>query len=300
MATLTPTADAADAPVAGLQKPTAGSGRGRNLGLLLVWTALIVTTIISLWPMYWLFVSALTPTQETIKTPPDLLPIHASLDNFVRLFQRARDYKLWFVNSLIITLSITAFHVVVDTLAGYGFAKKRFPGRTVLFALLLSTLMVPAQVTLVPLYIVTRNLELLNNPLAVILPGTANVLGVFLMRQYIRTLPNELEEAARIDGASEIGIFRHVILPLCAPAMAALAIFTFVFYWNDFIWPLIVLQRSPNFTLPVGVASLQGEFGTDYGVIFAGAAFAALPIVVFFLAFQRYFLEGVRLGAVKG
>jgi multiple sugar transport system permease protein len=134
----------------------------------------------------------------------------------------------------------------------------------------------------------------------VILPGTARVLGIFLMRQYIRTLPNELEEAARIDGASEIGIFRHVIVPLSTPAMGALAIFTFVFYWNDFIWPLIVLQRSPNFTLPVGVASLQGEFGTDYGVIFAGAALAALPIVVFFLAFQRYFLEGVRLGAVKG
>ncbi len=300
MATLTPTADAPDAPVAGLQKPTAGSGRGRNLGLLLVWTALIATTIISLWPMYWLFLSALTPTQETIKTPPDLVPIHASLDNFVRLFQRARDYKLWFVNSLVITLSITAFHVVVDTLAGYGFAKKRFPGRTVLFALLLSTLMVPAQVTLVPLYIVTRNLGLLNNPLAVILPGTANVLGVFLMRQYVQTLPSELEDAARVDGCTEFGVFWRVILPLSRPAMGALAIFTFVRHWNDFIWPLIVLQRSNRFTLPVGVASLQGEFSTDYGIIFAGAALAALPIVVFFLLFQRYFLEGVRLGAVKG
>jgi multiple sugar transport system permease protein len=126
------------------------------------------------------------------------------------------------------------------------------------------------------------------------------VLGIFLMRQYIRTLPTEIEEAARIDGASEIGIFWHIILPLCQPAMAALAIFTFVFYWNDFIWPLITLQRSENFTLPVGVASLQGEFGTDYGVIFAGAALAALPILLFFLLFQRYFLEGVRLGALKG
>src|SRR5436190_5563070 len=275
MATLTPTADAPDAPVAGLQKPTAGSGPGRNLGLFLVWTALIVTTIISLWPMYWLFVSALTPTQETIKTPPDLVPLHASLDNFVRLFQRARDYKLWFVNSLIITLSITAFHVVVDTLAGYGFAKKRFPGRTVLFALLLSTLMVPAQVTLVPLYIVTRNLELLNNPLAVILPATANVLGVFLMRQYIQTLPSELEDAARVDGCTEFGVFWRVILPLSRPAMGALAIFTFVRHWNDYIWPLITLTKSRNYTLPVGVASLQSEFQIDYGIIFAGAALAA-------------------------
>jgi multiple sugar transport system permease protein len=247
-----------------------------------------------------MYVTALTPTLDTIKTPPDLIPIHASLDNFQRLLLKARDYPRWFANSLLITIVVTAFHVFFDTLAGYAFAKKRFPGRDILFAVLLGTLMIPPQVTLVPLYIVTRNLGLLNNPLAIILPGTARVLGIFLMRQYIRTLPTEMEEAARIDGASEIGIFRHVILPLCQPAMAALAIFTFVFYWNDFIWPLIVLQRSENFTLPVGVASLQGEFGFDYGVVFAGAALAALPIIAFFFAFQRYFLEGVRLGAIKG
>jgi multiple sugar transport system permease protein len=265
-----------------------------------VWLVLAITTVISIYPLYGMYITALTPTFDTVKTPPDLIPIHASLENFQRLLVKARDYPRWFSNSLVITISITAFHVFFDTLSGYAFAKKRFPGRDVMFAILLATLMIPPQVTLVPLYIVTRSLGLLNNPLAVILPGTARVLGIFLMRQYIRTLPNELEEAARIDGASEIGIFRHVILPLCAPAMAALAIFTFVFYWNDFIWPLIVLQRSENFTLPVGVASLQGEFGTDYGVIFAGAALAALPIVAFFLVFQRYFLEGVRLGALKG
>jgi len=265
-----------------------------------LWAVLILTTVLSLYPLYGMYVTALTPTFDTIKTPPDLIPIHASLDNFQRLVQKAKDYPRWFANSLVITLSVTAFHVFFDTLAGYAFAKKRFPGRDILFAVLLGTLMIPPQVTLVPLYVVIRSLGLLNNVLAVILPGTARVLGIFLMRQYIRTLPTELEEAARIDGASEIGIFWHVILPLCQPAMAALAIFTFVFYWNDFIWPLITLQRSENFTLPVGVASLQGEFGTDYGVIFAGAALAALPILVFFLLFQRYFLEGVRLGALKG
>ncbi len=274
--------------------------RRLNFGWMCLWAVLILTTVLSLYPLYGMYVTALTPTFDTIKTPPDLIPIHASLDNFQRLVQKAKDYPRWFANSLVITLSVTAFHVFFDTLAGYAFAKKRFPGRDILFAVLLGTLMIPPQVTLVPLYVVIRSLGLLNNVLAVILPGTARVLGIFLMRQYIRTLPTELEEAARIDGASEIGIFWHVILPLCQPAMAALAIFTFVFYWNDFIWPLITLQRSENFTLPVGVASLQGEFGTDYGVIFAGAALAALPILVFFLLFQRYFLEGVRLGALKG
>ena len=271
-----------------------------SFGWVCLWTVLAVTTVISLYPLYGMYVTALTPTFDTIKTPPDLIPIHASLENFQRLIQKAKDYPRWFANSLVITLSVTAFHVFFDTLAGYAFAKKRFPGRDILFAVLLATLMIPPQVTLVPLYVVIRSLGLLNNLLAVILPGTARVLGIFLMRQYIRTLPTEIEEAARIDGASEIGIFWHIILPLCQPAMAALAIFTFVFYWNDFIWPLITLQRSENFTLPVGVASLQGEFGTDYGVIFAGAALAALPILLFFLLFQRYFLEGVRLGALKG
>ncbi len=288
-------------PTSGAPSRPVPVGRGRRrMGMTAVWAALIVVAIISLYPLWGLFVTALTPTFETIKTPPDLIPVEGSLANFERLFARARDYPRWFANSLIVALAITAFHVFFDTLAGYGFAKKRFPGRGLLFALLLSTIMIPPHVTLVPMYIVTRKLGLLNNLWAVILPGTARVLGIFLMRQYIRTLPSELEDAARVDGCSEFGVFWRVILPLCKPAMGALAIFTFVFYWNDFIWPLIVLKRSEKFTLPVGVASLQGEFQTDYGVIFAGAALAALPIIIFFLIFQRYFLEGVRMGAVKG
>ncbi|MGN6565788.1 MAG: carbohydrate ABC transporter permease [Thermomicrobiales bacterium] len=280
--------------------PPSRQAGGRRYGLIIAWVVLIVTMVVSLWPMYWLFVQSLTPTTFTIKTPPDLIPIHASLSNFAKLFRQAKDYPRWFFNSALITLSITCFHIFVDTLAGYGFAKKQFPGKTVLFAILLSTLMIPPQVTLVPLYIVTRKLDLINNPLAVILQGTANVLGVFLMRQFIQTLPTELEDAARVDGCGELGVFWRVILPLSKPAMAALAIFTFVRHWNDFIWPLIVLQKSRFYTLPVGVASLQAEFQTDYGIIFAGAALAAVPIVVFFLLFQKYFLEGVRLGAVKG
>jgi multiple sugar transport system permease protein len=175
--------------------------------------------------------------------------------------------------------------------------------------------MIPAQVTLVPTYVVTRQLGLLEsdplisingfqllsvNSLAVILPGLAAVFGVFLMRQYIQTLPSELEDAARIDGCSELQVFTNIILPLCVPAVAALSIFSFVRNWNDFLWPLIVLRKSINYTLTVGVAGLQGEFSTDYGIIFAGAALAALPMIIFFLMFQRYFIEGVRMGALKG
>lgn len=267
---------------------------------LLAWFVLIVTTLISLWPMYWLFTTALTPTEFTIKTPPDIIPINASLQNFQRLFTKARNYWYWAGNSLLVGVSITAFHLFFDTMAGYGFAKMRFPGRNLFFWLILSTLMIPDHVTLIPKYIVTRELNLLNSLWAVILPGTASVFGIFLMRQYIQTLPSELQDAGRIDGCSEFGVFWRIILPLCKPALGALAIFTFVRQWNDFLWPLIVLTNSRKFTLPVGVASLQGEFGTDYGIIFAGAALAALPMIVFFLLFQRYFLEGVRMGAVKG
>jgi multiple sugar transport system permease protein len=267
---------------------------------ILVWVVLIVVAIVALWPMYWLYITAFTPTLDTVKTPPDLIPIHASLANFSRLFQQAKDYWRWALNSLIISLSVTAFHLLFDTMAGYAFAKKRFPGRNFFFWLILSTLMIPSHVTLVPLYIVARHLHLINNILAVILPGTADVFGIFLMRQYIQTLPSELEEAARMDGCTEPGVFWRIIVPLSKPALGALAIFSFVRYWNDFLWPLIVLQKSEHYTLPVGVASLQGEFRTDFGLIFAGAALAALPMIVFFLIFQRYFIEGVRMGAVKG
>ncbi|GHO42716.1 carbohydrate ABC transporter permease [Ktedonospora formicarum] len=267
---------------------------------LLPWIILAITTCISLWPMYWLFVTALTPTTFTLKTPPDFIPLHASLSNFQRLLGQASQYWSWATNSIVVAGCITIFHIFFDTLAGYSFAKKTFPGRNLFFWLIVATMMVPAYVTLVPMYLVTRNLHLLNTLWAVILPGLANVFGIFLMRQYIQTLPSELLDAARIDGCGELRVFWHIILPLSKPAIGALAIFTFVRHWNDFLWPLIVLTDSTAYTLPVGVAGLQGEFSTDYGIIFAGAALAALPMIIFFLIFQRYFLEGVRMGALKG
>lgn len=267
---------------------------------LISWLVLIITACLSLWPMYWLFVTAITPTLYAIKTPPDLLPVHANLSNFQRLFAQASDYWIWGSNSITVSLAITFFHIFFDTLSGYTFAKKRFPGRSLLFWLILAMLMVPAYVTLIPMYIVTRQFHLLNTLWALILPGMADVFGIFLMRQYIQTLPSELIDASRIDGCGELRTFWHLILPLSKPAIGALAIFTFVRHWNDFFWPLIVLHNSTTYTLPVGVAGLQGEFTTDYGIIFAGAALAALPMIIFFLIFQRYFLEGVRMGALKG
>ncbi len=276
-----------------IKKPRISSGRA------LVWFTLIITAAIALFPMYWLFANAFTPITATPPLTPILIPAFR-LDNFERLLGGTRHYTNWMVNSLAVAFAVTAWHIFFDTLAGYAFAKKQFPFRNVLFWLIISTMMIPIHITFIPLYIVSRQLGLIDSLWALILPGTANAFGIFLMRQYIQTLPSELEDAARIDGCNEFGVFWNVILPMAQPAVAALAIFTFVRSWNDFLWPLIALNSPQNYTLTVGVANLQGEWLTDWGVIFSGAALAALPMIVFFLFFQRYFLEGVRMGALKG
>lgn len=268
-------------------------------GSLIGWLILIATALIALFPLYWLFSNAFTPILATPPLTPVLVPAF-KLDNFARLLSNNRYYLGWMVNSLVVSLAITAWHVFFDALAGYAFAKRKFPGRNLMFWLILSTLMIPPQVTLIPMYLITRQFGLVDSLWSQILPGTATVFGIFLMRQYIQTLPHELEDAARVDGCSEFGIYWRIILPLCRSALAALAIFTFVRFWNDFLWPVIALNKPQNFTLTVGLANMQGEFMTDWGIIFSGAALSAVPMIVFFLVFQKYFLDGVRMGAVKG
>jgi multiple sugar transport system permease protein len=268
-------------------------------GSLIGWFILIATALIALFPLYWLFSNAFTPILATPPLTPVLVPAF-KLDNFARLLSNNRYYLGWMVNSLVVSLAITAWHVFFDALAGYAFAKRKFPGRNLMFWLILSTLMIPPQVTLIPMYLIARQFGLVDSLWSQILPGTATVFGIFLMRQYIQTLPHELEDAARVDGCSEFGIYWRIILPLCRSALAALAIFTFVRFWNDFLWPVIALNKPQNFTLTVGLANMQGEFMTDWGIIFSGAALSAVPMIVFFLVFQKYFLDGVRMGAVKG
>jgi ABC-type glycerol-3-phosphate transport system permease component len=208
---------------------------------------------------------------------------------------------VWFLNTTFITLFSTAVHLLFDSMAGYAFAKRKFPGSNVLFVTILAALMIPPQVTLVPLYLMITQWKLVNTYAGVILPGLADVIGIFLLKQYIQTLPGELEEAARMDGASEWTIYTKIILPLTTPALAVTAIFSFQRYWNTFIWPLIVLQNPDMFTLQVGLAYVRtSEFGTNYGLLLAGAALAAIPMIIFFFAFQRHFMQGLRIGAIKG
>jgi len=267
---------------------------------ILPWVILIVVAIVALWPMYWLYITAFTPTQDTVKTPPDLIPIHASLTNFSRLFHQAKDYWHWALNSLIISLSVTAFHLLFDTMAGYAFAKKRFPGRNFFFWLILSTLMIPSHVTLVPLYIVARHLHLINNILAVILPGTADVFGIFLMRQFFMSFPMELEEAARVDGLSVFGIYWRIALPLAKPALATLGIVQFQGNWDSFLMPSFIASTENMYTLPVGLANYSFTYLTYWPQLMAGSMIVILPILVLYIFLQRYFIEGIARSGVKG
>jgi multiple sugar transport system permease protein len=268
-------------------------------GAVVVYALVTLAGILSLFPLYWLFVTSLSSQQFIVKVPPDLLPTEVTFQNYQRLFSTTPVVR-WLLNTLLIAGVITVFHLLFDSMAGYAFAKRQFPGRSALFWLVLSTLTVPAQVTLIPVFFLLKNLNLLDTYPGVILPGLADVFGVFLMRQYIQTLPTELESAGRVDGASEWQIYQHIIMPLCAPALAVLAIFTFQRYWNGFILPLVVLRDSFKYPIQVGLATLQGEFNTDYGMLMTGAAVAAIPMMLVFFAFQRYFVEGIRIGAVKG
>jgi multiple sugar transport system permease protein len=283
---------------------------------LVILAILVMAAVVSLFPLYWLFVTAITPASSTVKLPPELIPSNPTLDNITNLIAlsgvgglrvlglegvRMSRMLLWFVNTLLLALVSTGVHVLFDTMAGYAFAKRKFPGSNVFFWMILSALMIPGQVTLVPLYLMITQFKLVNTFAGVLLPGLADVIGIFLLKQYIQTMPSELEEAARMDGASEWKTFTSVIVPLAAPAMAVTAIFAFQRYWNAFLWPLVVLQNPDLFTLQVGLSYLyNSEFGTNYGLLMSGAALASIPMIIFFFAFQRYFMQGLRVGAVKG
>jgi multiple sugar transport system permease protein len=284
-----------------------------------LYTLLALAAFSSLFPLYWMVNTAFTPGSEVIKMPPELFPPAPSLENFSLVLKAAPYMLRWASNTLFIALASMGLHVLFDAMSGYAFAKRKFPGSAVLFWLVIGALMIPAQVTLVPLYIMINDLRGLLATLAawvgydgpvlaaisnyggVMIPGMADVIGIFLMKQFIQTLPTELEEAARMDGASEWKIFTSVIIPLAKPALAVNAIFGFQRYWNSFLWPLIILQKPEYYVLQVGLSFIyRSEFGTNYGLLMAGATMAAIPMVIFFFSFQKYFMEGIRIGALKG
>lgn len=221
-----------------------------------------------------------------------------TFSGFRRLFTQ-NSMGAWFFNSVYISIVVTIGVLLFDSMAGYVLAKKKFPGRDIIFWLIISTMMIPGQVTLVPMFIMVRELGLMDTHWALIFPDLSMVFGVFLMRQFMFSIPDELIEAAKIDGASEWKTYWKVVLPLARPGLAALGIFTFMNVWNSFLWPIIVLNTAELYTLPVGLKTLQDANLADFKLLMSGAAIAAIPMIIIFIIFQQHFVKGLTLGGVK-
>lgn len=272
--------------------------RGRRTKSLVLTTVIAAGAVLMLLPFYWLIIATTYPSREIFSSPPNVLPGPAFFDNLSgllsdTLFGRAIG------NSVLVASVYTLLGLVVCTAAGYAFAKFEFRGRGLLFGAVLITLALPSQVTLVPLFQIMVTLGWLDTYQALILPNLALPFGIFLMRQTMQAVPDELLQAARVDGAGEFRVFSRIVLPTVRPALAALAIFLFLAQWNEFVYPLVVLRTPESFTIPVSLASLQGIGTTDYGQLMMGTFLSVLPILVLFLFLQRHFVAGILAGAVK-
>jgi putative chitobiose transport system permease protein len=262
--------------------------------------AAVAFALITVFPFLWMLLSSLKgPLDPIASVPPQLIPGHPTLDNYSRVLA-SLPILTFFQNSIVVAVLVTGLNVLVSAMAAYPLAKMRFRGREAIFYLLLATLIVPAQLTYIPSFILAVNVFHYYDSLpSVILPGLASAFNIFLMRQAFRGVPNDLIDAARVDGAGEWRVWWQILLPIVRPSMAAVAIFTFVTSWNDFLWPSLMLHTREGMTLPVGLAALQGFFSSDFRAIAAGVTMTVIPILLFFLVVQRWFVRGLA-GAVKG
>lgn len=286
---------AASAPV----RPRRGPARTRRrIGTVVRTVAAVVISAVIVFPLYWMVVVAFSSRSELLGPDLHLWPAAFTLENFQRVLA-SFPIATWFSNSLAITLTVAVLTVVVNLLAGYAFALLRFRGSTALFFVALATLTLPVQVIMVALFRLITGMGLYGTYWAVILPTAASAFGLFLARQFMVGIPRDLIEAARLDGASHVRVFRSVVLPLSRPLIAVLFFMSTLQSWNDFAWPLIALKENRLFTLPIGLLYLQGQFASDYGGTMAFALLSVLPIVVVFLVFQRYFVQGFARSGLR-
>jgi len=249
-------------------------------------------------PFIWMLSTSFKPQAETITFPPQLLPKRPTLENYTQVFERLNMVRLY-MNTAYVAVVKTVVNVYTSTLIGYVFGKFTFRGRDVLFYLVLSTWIIPFEVYMIPLYVMMVNMHLGNTYWALIIPEISSAYAVFLFRQFMFTIPNDLLDAARIDGAGEWRIFHSIVLPLARPVVATLVAFFFMWNWNDFLWPLIVLTTSDKYLLPLGLSMMVAEFGTQYGMLMAGASLAIVPVLMVFVSVQRYIIEGIALTGFK-
>ena len=264
-----------------------------------VYCVLAVIGVVWIFPFVWMALGSVKTQREILAIQPKLLPEHATLENFTKWFQEL-NFGSYFSNSLIVAVITVLGNIVFCSMVGYALAKMKFAGKNIVFGAVMVTLMVPSVATFVPLFVVVSNMGLSNTYAALILPFLTQPIGVFLMRQFIAGIPDALMEAARIDGAGELRIFFQIILPQCGPAMATLAILTFLSSWNNFLWPLVAAQTDDMYTLPVALSLYStGQNATNYSVLLAGAVLIITPILLLFVFLQRYFIQGVAMTGIK-
>ena len=292
-----------DTPPAGIRPDRAAiprrGRRAHRAWRILGYLALAAAAAGLLLPFYWMVVSSLKTNNDVFTIPIQWLPDPVVWENYLDIW-RESDMTTWLVNTLILSVTVTALQVFTGSFAAYGFAKVRFPGRDVLFLVYVATIAVPWQSYMIPQFIIMSKFGLSNTRWSIIALQAFGALGVFLMKQYYETIPEELSEAARIDGMSEYGIYRRIILPLSGPALASLTLLTFVATWNDYLGPLIYL-RSPDLrTIQLGLSTFISQYNAEYALIMTGSVLSVLPIAVIFLLGQRYFIEGVATSGLKG
>jgi multiple sugar transport system permease protein len=260
---------------------------------------LLPLAVAMLVPMVWMLVTSVETLSQTRHFPPVLLPHPLRLSNYTDVLSQA-PFARWFVNSMIVTVATVAGNLLLCSLAGYAFARIKFFGRDVVFIAILATLMIPFQVVMIPTFIIVHDLGLINTLPALIVPNLAQAFGIFLLRQFFRTLPVELEEAARIDGASRLSVLFKIVLPLSGPALATLAVITFLWTWNDFLWPLITIYSPGNMTLQLGLTTFQGTHASSTNLLMAANVMSMLPVLLLFFLAQRYFIRGIATSGLKG
>ena len=265
---------------------------------ILLYGFLIISSLVTLIPFIWMLGASFMYDGSSSVFPPIFLPDPMTLIQYETLLERLNITQN-FVNSLSLSLSVTIISLFFNSMAGYAFAKYRFGGKKFLFNILLSSMIIPSQVTMLPLFLMLKSMGLINTYMAIIIPGMANIFGIFLIRQYCLAIPDSLIEAARIDGATDFQIYRKVILPLAIPILVTLAIFSFLGTWNDFLWPLIVLTDDSMYTLPVSLANLMLEHTKDPELMMAGSVVTLIPVILVFLVLQKYYIKGIMMGSVK-
>jgi putative chitobiose transport system permease protein len=278
----------------------------KNFTKSIAHTILILSSLLSIFPFIWLISTSLKGASENIFAyPPQIIPSEFTFQNYIGVWKRV-DFVRYFINSIIVAGATVFLNLMLSSFAAYPLAKMKFAGKKFTFFAILATIMIPFQAIMLPVYLITLKLNLVDSVnnfmgyLGLIMPFAVSAFGIFLMRQAFLTIPKEMEEAAIVDGCNVFQVFFKVLLPMVKPSLAVLAIFTFIGSWGEFLWPSIVLTKETMYTLPVGVNNLQGMFSSNWRFIAAGSILATIPIVIFFIAMQKYFISGENEGAIKG